>query len=392
MWATPYFSRVMTREELDILLQDDVRAAIEQNILSDPLKVALSTKIPHPREVATQVKYLQRARHKLPRLWAARGIITQRAFEQSSSEECAAQKHLRGEKLLDLTCGLGMDSAALSAYFKRVVALERDPILAAITSENMRRMGIENVEVVNCSAEEYLDSCEEHFDWIYVDPDRRGEQGQKLVRLEDCSPNIIALLPKIWGVTKQLAIKNSPLFDVDEAFRLFPQSQVEVVSLAGECKEVMIYTPCDSPTLVAEAIGRGRYEVRREEFDPTPSDKEFTPDEYRYLIVPDVALQKARLVVHALRDVADVWSNNSFGFARSLPHDILGRTLEIDHIVPFDIKALKRELKGKGVDIIMRDFPIGVEDLRKRCSMRGGDEKSIALTRIADKSYTIYLK
>ncbi|MBO7195004.1 MAG: class I SAM-dependent methyltransferase [Alistipes sp.] len=383
---------MMTREELDILLQDDVREAIEQNIDNDPLKVALNTKIPHSREVATQVKYLQRARHKLPRLYQARGIIPQRAFEQSSSEECAAQKHLTGDKLLDLTCGLGMDAAAMASHFKRVVALERDPILAAITSENMRRMGIENVEVVNCSAEEYLDSCDEHFDCVYVDPDRRGEQGQKLVRLEDCSPNIIALLPKIWNVTKQLAIKNSPLFDIEEAFRIFPLSQVEVISLAGECKEVMIYTPHQTPTLVAEAIGRGRYEVPRSDIDNTPTTEEFTPDDYHYLVIPDVALQKARLVVHALRGKADVWSNNSFGFARYFPHDILARTVEIDHIAIFDIKALKRELKGKGVDIIMRDFPMSIEELRKRCSMRGGNEKRIALTRIAGKSYTIYLK
>ena len=382
----------MTQEELNILLQEDVLQAIEQNIDNDPLKIALSGKIPHAREVASQVKYLQRARHKLPRLYAARGIIPQRAFEQSSSEECAAQKHLAGDTLLDLTCGLGMDSAALSAHFKRVVALERDPILAAVTRENMRRMGIENVEVVNTSAEEYLAHCEEHFDWVYTDPDRRGEQGQKLVRLEDCSPNIIALLPKIWSVTNHLAIKNSPLFDVDEAFRLFPEAQVEVISLHNECKEVMIYTPCDSPMLVAEAIGRGRYEAVRHEVDNTPTADSFVAEEYRYLIIPDVALQKARLVVHALRGKADVWSNLSFGFARELPHDVVARVAEIDHIAPFDIKALKRDLKGKKVDIILRDFPMGVDELRKRCSMLSGDEKKIALTRIAGKSYTIYLK
>ena len=382
----------MTLQELEILLQEDVLEAIEQNIDCDPLKIALSAKIPHAREVASQVKYLQRARHKLPRLYAARGIIPQRAFEQSSSEECAAQKHLAGDTLLDLTCGLGMDVAALSSRFKRIVALERDPILAAVTRENMRRMGIENVEVVNTSAEEYLAHCEEHFDWVYTDPDRRSEQGQRLVRLEDCSPNIIALLPQIWRITEHLAIKNSPLFDVDEAFRLFPEAQVEVISLHNECKEVMIYTPCSSPKLVAEAIGRGRYEAVRHEIDNTPTADSFAAEEYRYLIIPDVALQKARLVVHALRGKADVWSNLSFGFARELPHDVVARVAEIDHIVPFDIKALKRDLKGKKVDIILRDFPMGVDELRKRCSMLPGDEKKIALTRIAGKSYTIYLK
>ena len=201
----------MTREELDILLQEEVRAAIEQNIECDPLKVALNKSIPYAREVASQVKYLQRAKNKLPRLFGARGIIPQRAFEQSSSEECAATKHIEGEALLDLTCGLGIDSAALAQHFKRVVALERDHVLAAITRENMRRMGITNVDVVCCSAEEYLASCTDHFDWVYADPDRRGDKGQKLVRLEDCSPNILALLPDIQRVSNNLAIKNSPL-------------------------------------------------------------------------------------------------------------------------------------------------------------------------------------
>ena len=82
----------MTHSELEILLQEDVQAAIARNIDRDPLKIALDGKIPHAREVATQVKYLQRARRKLPRLFQAQGIIPARAFEQSSSEECASAK------------------------------------------------------------------------------------------------------------------------------------------------------------------------------------------------------------------------------------------------------------------------------------------------------------
>ncbi|MBQ1253649.1 MAG: methyltransferase domain-containing protein [Alistipes sp.] len=387
----------MTLEELDILLQEDVLRAIEQNIECDALKVALNSRLPHPREVATQVKYLQRARHKLPRLYEARGIIPQRAFEQSSSEECAALKHIGGTTLLDLTCGLGIDSAALASRFQRVVALERDEVLAAVTRENMRRMGIENVDVVCCAAEEYIATCGERFDWVYADPDRRGERGQKLVRLEDCSPNIIELLPDIWRITDHLAIKNSPIFDIDEAFRLFPHAEVEVVSLAGECKEVMIYTPSPNvaacePRVVAEAVGRGRFEALRSEVENTPTQHDFMPDAYRYLVIPDVALQKARMVIHALRGKADVWSNNSFGFAAEMPADVLGRVVEIERVEPFDMKALRRELRGKGVDIMLRDFPTGVDELRKRCSMHGGNEKRIALTRIQGKSYTIYLK
>ena len=381
----------MTQAELDILLREEVRQAIKENLERDPLRIALDGKLPYAREVATQVKYLQRAKRKLPRLYAACGIIPQRAFEQSSSEECASAKRIEGESLLDLTCGLGMDAAALAGRFKRVVALERDQVLASVTKENMRRMGIENVEVVNASAEEYLAHCEEHFDWIYVDPDRRTDKGERVFKLEDCSPNVLALMPHIKRTGEHLAIKNSPLFDVEEAFRLFPDGSVEVVSLHDECKEVMIYLGGGEPTLSATAVGRGRVEFRRAELTSVASPEEFTKDEYHYLIIPDVSLQKARIVANALQGVADVWSNNSFGFARELPEGVLGRVERVERIEIFDIKSLKRELKGKGVDIILRDFPMGVDELRKRTASRSGNEKRIALTRIAGKSYTIYL-
>ena len=46
----------MSGEELDILRLQEVRQAIEENIERDPLRVALDSRIPHAREVATQVK------------------------------------------------------------------------------------------------------------------------------------------------------------------------------------------------------------------------------------------------------------------------------------------------------------------------------------------------
>ena len=381
----------MRSEEFSTLLLPEVREAIEKNIERDPLQVALDARLPHAREVATQIKYLQRARTKLPRLYQARGIIPQRAFEQSSSEECAAAKRIGGGSLLDLTCGLGIDAATFASRFERVVALERDEVLADITRENLRRMGINNVEVITTSAEEYVASCNEHFDWIYADPDRRTAEGRRVVRLEECSPNMIALWPTLQRISQRVAIKNSPLFDVEEAFRLFAGCGVEVISLGGECKEVMIYADGEGERLAAEAIGRGRVEWPRAEICDEPCEGDFTAQEYRYLIVPDVALQKARLVQHAMRGVADVWSNNSFAFARTYPEGVLGQVHEIKRIAAFDIKALKREFKGVGVDILMRDFPLSVDELRRRTSMRSGSKARLALTRIKGEAYTIYL-
>ncbi len=382
----------MSGEELDILRLQEVRQAIEENIERDPLRVALDSRIPHAREVATQVKYLQRARQKLRRMYEARCILPQRAFEQASSEQTAAAKRLSGGRLLDLTCGLGIDSTAMAERFESVVAIERDEVLAEVVRENLRRQGIDNVEVVTASAEEYVAACKEQFDWIYVDPDRRTDQGRRVVRLEDCSPNVVELWPALKRISSRVAIKNSPLFDVEEAFRLFGHCGVEVLSLAGECKEVMIYADGREPALAAEAVGKGRVEFKRSEIVNWPMPEEFAAAEYSHLIIPDVALQKARLVRHALHDVADVWSENSFGFTRTEPRDVLGRVEEIARIEPFDMKALKRELKGVGTDITMRDFPHPLDEVRRRTGMRSGNEQRLALTRVEGKCYTIFLK
>ena len=382
----------MSGEELDILRLQEVRQAIEENIERDPLRVARDSRIPHAREVATQVKYLQRARQKLRRMYEARCILPQRAFEQASSEQTAAAKRLSGGRLLDLTCGLGIDSTAMAERFESVVAIERDEVLAEVVRENLRRQGIDNVEVVTASAEEYVAACKEQFDWIYVDPDRRTDQGRRVVRLEDCSPNVVELWPALKRISSRVAIKNSPLFDVEEAFRLFGHCGVEVLSLAGECKEVMIYADGREPALAAEAVGKGRVEFKRSEIVNWPMPEEFAAAEYSHLIIPDVALQKARLVRHALHDVADVWSENSFGFARTEPRDVLGRVEEIARIEPFDMKALKRELKGVGTDITMRDFPHPLDEVRRRTGMRSGNEVRLALTKVEGRCYTIYLK
>ena len=173
----------MTREEFDTLCRDDVRRAVEENLGRDPLAVALDRRTPHAALVATQVKYLERARTKLPSYYAARCILPPRAFEQASSEACAAHKEPAGDTALDLTCGLGVDALALGRRFRRVVALERDPVLAAVAARNLRLLGAANVEVVCASAEEYLAATTERFDWVAADPDRRSRTGRKLVRL-----------------------------------------------------------------------------------------------------------------------------------------------------------------------------------------------------------------
>ena len=163
---------MMTPEQYRLLLTPEVRHTVEEQIGRDPAAIALDKRIPHAALVATQVKYLARARTKLPSYYEARCILPPLAFEQASSEACAARKSCSGERVLDLTCGLGVDALYLSKRFREVITLERDATLAAVAGENFRRLGATNIRVINSSAEAFLASTLDHFDWIYADPDR----------------------------------------------------------------------------------------------------------------------------------------------------------------------------------------------------------------------------
>ena len=375
-------------EELEFLLGEEARRLIEENINRNPIDIALAKGVSNAGVIATQVKRLQRARKKLPSYYACRAILPPRAYEQSSSEECALRKPLSGESVLDLTCGLGVDTLALSRHFKSVVTIERDEIVASVARENFKRLGVDNIEVICTSAEEYLAKCDRHFDWCFVDPDRRGESGEKMVRLEDCSPNIVALMPQIREKAERVCVKCSPLFDVEEAFRLFGECRVECVSLAGEAKEVNIYLDGGSARLAAVAVGVGEveypYEERKAAFSPMPESL----DEYRYVVLPDVALQHTRLVAQALRGECDVWSNGGVALAREMPKGVLGRIFAVESICELD-GAFKKMIRGRKVEIYRRDFPMSNGEICKRYRCSEGGLERWCFTRIGDRFLAI---
>lgn len=381
----------LTSEELALLLTEPVQQAIAAARGRDPLEVALDRRILHARLVATQVKYLARAERKLPTYAAAQCVLPPLAFEQASSEACAAHKAIAGDAVLDLTCGLGVDTLFLSRRFRRVVTLERDPVLADVARENFRRLGVGNVEVVTAAAEEYLDGEGLRFDWVYADPDRRAADGRKLLRIEECSPDVLALRPRIRAAAARLCLKNSPLFDVDEALRLFSDARVEVVSLGDECKEVIVCDDGSGPLVTATALGRGSF-AARPDAEPPAAPARFDAERYRWLVVPDVALQKARLARLHLAGRADMWSENGFAFAAEEPHGVIGRVLAIERIEPYDPRRLKRELKGRGAEVLKRDFPLPAEELMRRLGLHAGGDLRLAFTKSGGDFWTIRLK
>lgn len=383
----------MISSDVEIMLSEEFRQSVLSNVERDPVVVAMDKHIANASLVATQVKYLQRARHKLPRLYEAGCVIPPRAFEQSSSEESANIKNIGGGTLLDLTCGLGIDVMHFAERFERVVTLERDEALAKVVRYNFALLGIENVDVITTSAEEYVATTTEHFDWVFADPDRRSAEGKKMVRMEDCSPDVISLMPRLREIANRVGLKLSPLFDVDEAFRLLPCSEVEVVSIGGECKELNIYTGARHDVLRVVVAGLGNWEFTPEDMHVAPSAKSIDVERAKYLIIPDVALQKARVAIAAFKPYAQIWSNNGYAFAESLPSEVLpAKVYAIERIERYNPKQLKREFKGVGVEILKRNTTLSVEGVRRATGMRAGSERVMAITSIGSESWIMLLK
>ena len=384
---------MLSNADIDIMATEEFRQSVLRNIERDPVVVALDKRVENASLVATQVKYLQRAKHKLPRLYEAGCIIPPRAFEQSSSEESAEVKAISGGSLLDLTCGLGIDTMSFAERFDRVVALERDEVLARVVRYNLKLLGIKNVEVVTTSAEEYLQQCKEHFDWVFVDPDRRSAEGKKMVRMEDCSPNVLEQMPNIERVADRLGVKLSPLFDVEEARRLFPCSEVEVVSIGGECKELNVYTKASQERLRIVITGVGVWEYDFEAIVAHPTVAPFVIERAKYLIVPDVAMQKGRVAVAEFSHYAQIWSNNGYAFAESLPEGkIPAKIYAIERVERYNPKQLKKKLKGVGVEILKRDTQLSIDAVRKATGMRAGSERMMAITDIGSDNWAVYIK
>ncbi len=372
----------MTQEALEALQQVETRQLIEQHLDQDPL--VLAGRLRNPL-VTQQIDLLQRNRKKLPCYYEARAILDPVACEQASSQAAARARveGWGGALAIDLTCGLGVDAGALSVGFGRVVAVEADPVRAAMARWNFRQLGCTNIEVRHDTAEAFVaDYRGPEADLVYLDPSRKEADGRRVFSLEQSSPNVVELLPALKKMGKRVVVKLSPLFDVEACFQVFGDGvQVEVVSLDGECKEVLVRLgfPAEQGPLRATVLKKG--EVRRYRFDRTVSDHTYKVENPRFLYVPDVALVKGRTVAAYL---AQHHKNNR---VEHLAGDYLlsegpisgfeGSGYELIERLDSSPRGLAKRFRQEGIaraNLHRRGYPESAAGLAKRLGLREGGE------------------
>ena len=107
--------------------------------------------------------------------------------------------------LADLTGGMGIDSLLFASAATLVDYVEQDAQLVDMMRHNAAALGLDNVAVHCSDCVGWLGCSSRRYDWLYIDPSRRDSYGRRTVRLEDCQPDIVKLLPLLKGRCAKLA-------------------------------------------------------------------------------------------------------------------------------------------------------------------------------------------
>ena len=231
---------------IKILENKKAQSFIRTNINGDTAVLALKNSAEtsyNMTECLRLIKLYKKAIKKLPLFWDSLLAIDERSYAQCSSEAVARYKasFLSGNKLLDITGGIGVDSLFLQNSFQDVIVLEHNEELHQIASYNIEKLGVKNITRKKDDALSYLQEYASVSDLIYIDPDRRSEFGRS-VALEHLSPNVLELLPLLKKRTSQVYLKLSPLFDLKEVYRRFSNVKcIFLIAEKGEIKEVGVW-------------------------------------------------------------------------------------------------------------------------------------------------------
>ncbi|MCC8087696.1 MAG: RsmD family RNA methyltransferase [Rikenellaceae bacterium] len=394
------------RDQFELLKDKEVRSLIEKNIDCDPQALSLILKCDRKTALAvcTQIKFLQRCKAKIPKFYEVRCIIPPLSYEQSSSHVTAESKQYSGNLCIDLTCGLGVDTYFFSKNFKEVITVERDDVLTDIARYNLKLLGVENVTVINDSAENFLANYSgSNADLIYIDPARRDGEGKKIFILEDCSPDVTSILDKCLEISTKTTVKLSPMYDIKELIeKLSPRlSAIEVVSIRDECKEVIAecsHTPHESVSVTINVDGKKRFEFSADQIGRTDGKM---PDilKQKFLLIPDVGFYKSRLTTayfmkYHSEETVYTPSLTGFSFSDHLPYDFCGKAYAVAEIMEYNPKKIKKLLKQRGLrglTILKKDFPAPAASIKNTLNIREGGSTFAAFTSVRGVNYFMLL-
>lgn len=322
-------------------------------------------------------------------------------------------------KVADLTGGLGVDSWAFSEMAEEVLYNEMNPALAAAARHNFKALGVTNIFIKNSEATS--DSLKDIFgdfrpDVIFLDPARRDSAGKKVFLLEDCSPDVLKILPELFGISRFVLLKLSPMADITMAVERLDRTyeeylekasgkgwngqwvrEVHVVASGGECKELLILLDgewnegysltCreDGKTLTfkPEEITKAKAgypdsTFARIIFEP---GKSLTKAGVSNAICERFGLVKLARFTH-LYTISEPLSDSE-SEQRTAPLKDFGKVFYVKEILPLNKSSMKDVGKRyPHSEVSAKNIPMSSDELRTRLKVKSGDDAHIFGVRI----------
>jgi hypothetical protein len=342
--------------------------------------------------IANQLSGRRKAKDKLPTFYSTSGIVYPPGLnlEQSSSEKTGLFKTVLLKELLsekefnsavDMTGGFGVDSFYLSKLFKSVDYVDSALSILEIAKHNHAVLGSNNIVHHNDTAETFFDKIQSEVDLIFIDPSRRTE-GKKVFTFSDSAPDVVGLLNQIFQKANYLLIKASPLLDIKQGLEsLKSTKKVFVVAVDNEVREVLFFCERNFSGLTEiEAVNISKNTINDRflfsfEEEIATASRIGMPKSYLY--EPSAAILKAG----AFKKISEKFSidkiNTSTHLYASdeLLYDFPGRIFKIESFTKPDSKDLFKHFPEGKANIAIRNYPLTVEQLRKKTKLKDGGEK-----------------
>ncbi|MBO3698926.1 hypothetical protein [Roseivirga sp. E12] len=370
---------------ISTLTKPEIQEFIKDHLYDDPASLMLKAN-QYPdwpmRLIVEQIQSRRKAKIKLPSWFKREEIIypPMLSMEQCSSELTALFKANLipdGESMVDLTGGFGVDFAFLSSRFLTNHYVERQEVLVSKAQHNFGRLGLSGVQIHHMDSEHFL-AEEIRCDLIYLDPARRGDHNEKVVRLEDCEPNVIDLLPKLLSKSKRVMLKTSPLLDIKGAVRqLQSVESVHIVAVSNEVKE-LIFLLSENADIRPKIYCVNIKDKDTESFEFTFEQEETNTVNFSqvqdFLYEPNASILKAG----AFKTIG-----NSFGLSKlevnshlytslELIEGFPGRAFRVIDKISLNKKVLKRYFPEMKANITTRNFQMTVAQIRQKSGLKEG--------------------
>lgn len=339
------------------------------------------------RWLLQQVEGRERTADKLPTFAAIEDwwYPVRLSCEQCSSEETARYKAslVSGEKMADLTGGYGVDTYFLSDSFSSIDYVEQNTELCRIAAHNFSNKPI---TIHNSTAEEFLQTAGQ-YDLIFIDPARRDSHGGKVFRLEDCTPNVVELLPTLLAHGKQLMIKLSPMLDLTQAVKELSQAKwdIHIVAIKNEVKELLLLSGEAGQITAIDLAKKEQAFVfsRAEELNCEAIHVRSTinSEALHFLYEPNAAILKAGAykLVGTRFGLKKLDANTHLYCSDTFVENFPGRVWRI---------VEKQDLKQ--ANVICRNYPLTPEQLKKKLHLRDGGTAYVIGCKVAGKPMILY--